>query len=226
MKNLLISFIILAAALTSTAVLSQGSGAKTERVTAPGPEKKEPKKETKGNIPAGYGELKWGARLNDAKSGVMGKMVYTDEKRKISTKEGDIEYLYGFFYVDPVIGGQAEPASGAVAADKQTAGEGEGGESSLFYVSVRFPYLTRAEVQKKIEEKYGAPTGEDIVKNQGAVIWDSEKTIIIMWVDNYEKASFCRKINYIGKEIAAKINDYQKKVFNQAEIEILKRLSL
>ncbi len=91
---------------------------------------------------------------------------------------------------------------------------------------MRFSYLLKDDVIKKIEGKYGSPTGEDLKNNQGAVIWDSEKTTIIMWVDRYEGKPFCKKINYIGKELANKINEYQKKVFNKKEIEILERLSL
>jgi hypothetical protein len=209
MKRVFISIIILLIAMTASAVLSQGAV---------------PSKEVKVNIPAGFGDMQWGSKINDAKSKTIGKIVYTDEKRKIISRDSDIEYLYGFFYIDPVLEAAEIPAAGSVKPDQNSSGES--GESALFYVSVRFPYLTRADVQKKIEDKYGAPTGEDVIRNQGAVIWDSEKTIIIMWVDNYENASFCKKINYIGKEIAGKINDYQKKVFNQNEIEILKKLSL
>ena len=221
MKRAFISFIIIVIAITAKSVFSQGTApVKESKIES----KTEPKKDIKVNIPAGFGDMQWGGKLNDAKSKVLGRIVYTDEKRKIISKDSDIEYLYGFFYIDPAVAGTVEPDAGGVTADKNASEDG--GESSLFYVSVRFPYLTRSDVQKKIADKYGAPTGEDIIKNQGAVIWDSEKTIIIMWVDNYENASFCRKINYIGKVIAGKINDYQKKVFNQAEIEILKKLSL
>ena len=86
--------------------------------------------------------------------------------------------------------------------------------------------LTIEDVRKKIEEKYGPPTGEDIKDNQGAIIWESEKTSIIMWIDRYEGRSFCKKINYVGKELAGKVNEYQKLIFNKSEIDILKRLSL
>ena len=62
--------------------------------------------------------------------------------------------------------------------------------------------------------------------NKGAIIWDSEKTTVIMWVDDYEKKPFCMKINYFSKEIAKEVNDYKKIIFNSNEIEVLKRLAL
>ena len=46
-----------------------------------------------------------------------------------------------------------------------------------------------------------------------------------MWVDNYEKNPFCRKITYIGKDIAKDVNEYQKKVFTAREMEILRTLN-
>jgi hypothetical protein len=81
------------------------------------------------------------------------------------------------------------------------------------------------DVRNKIQEKYGPPGGEAIEKNQGAYLWDSPKTTIIMWVDQYEKKPFCRKITYIGKEISREVNEYQKQIFNKNEIEILRTLN-
>ena len=98
-------------------------------------------------------------------------------------------------------------------------------EAKLYYVLVRFPYLHMDEVKKKIASKYGEPNGETIKNNQGALIWDFERTSIIMWVDDYEKNPFCRKITYIGKDLAKDVNDYQKKVFTSKEMEILRNLN-
>lgn len=208
MKRILTATLILSLSMINSTLHSQG--AQKER-------QKEQKAE-KTNIPAGFGDLQWGTSIDQSKSMVAGKIVYTDEKNRIISKDGDVEYLYGFFYMDPQL------IAGEGADDTQARGEFT--DPSLFYVSVRFPYLTKSDVQKKIEEQYGEPTGEDLINNQGAVIWDSEKTRIIMWVDNYEDRPFCKKINYVSKDIALKINDYQQRVFNRREIEILKRLSL
>jgi hypothetical protein len=120
-----------------------------------------------------------------------------------------MEYLYGFFYADPVLAQGGQPAS----------------EARLFYVAVQFPYLPMDQVRKKIEERYGPPNGENIKDNQGALVWDSAKTTVIMWVDRYEKKPFCRKINYVGKDLAREINEYQTMIFNKTELEILKKLN-
>ncbi|MCU0821778.1 MAG: hypothetical protein MUC95_04800, partial [Spirochaetes bacterium] len=90
MKKSMISLIIIIFALAATAVLSQGTTPKTDPKTAPKTEpaaepKPEPKKETKSKIPDGFGDMQWGGKLNDAKTRVTGRIVYTDEKRKIVT---------------------------------------------------------------------------------------------------------------------------------------------
>lgn len=166
-------------------------------------------KKTKTSLPEGYGNLKWGTLVSGAKGQIVGKIVFTDDKTVIRTKDGEIEYLYGFFYIDPAL----------IKGAKGTT------DGKLFYVSVTFPYLAMEDVRKKIEEKYGAATGENIRENQGALLWDSEKTTIVMWVDAYEDKPYCRKITYVGKEIAKEINEYQKKVFSKQELEILEKLS-
>ncbi len=206
MNRIHIFFVLLLSCAITSQVLSQG----TEPV--------EKKKEVKTNLPVGFGDIQWGTPIKEAKNKVIGKIVYTDDKRKVISKEGDIEYQYGFFFIDPAFSEQVSSNTPEEA--------GTSAEASLFYVSIRFSYLAKDDVLKKIQDKYGAPSGEDLVRNQGAIIWNSENTSIIMWVDSYEGKPFCKKINYISKEIAAKINEYQRKVFSAKEIEILKKLSI
>jgi len=45
-----------------------------------------------------------------------------------------------------------------------------------------------------------------------------------MWVDQYEKKPYSRKITYVGRELARDVNKYQEEVFSRTELEILKRL--
>jgi hypothetical protein len=193
---------------------------------------------SQGNID-GFGNIKWGSSINDIKTNVIGKIAYTDEKKVVISRDGDIEYLYGFFYksVETALPETPKnPASNVENPDsknKETVAVVKSGEpntktedSKLFYVSIRFPYLTKDEVKKKIEEKYGPSTGEDIKDNKGAIVWSSGTTTIIMWVDNYLKKPYCMKINYLSKEIVKEVNNYQKLIFNIKEIEVLKRLSL
>lgn len=188
--------------------------------------------DSQGSGPAGFGSLQWGSALSASKESVNGKITFIDEKRVIITREGDIEYRYGFFFRDPSIDGAKAPEkNGKKTADKaevkdDKAAQQEEPEAKLYYVLMRFPYLHMEEVKKKISEKYNRqPTGETLKDHQGALIWDFEKTSIIMWVDNYEKNPFCRKITYIGKDIAKDVNEYQKKVFTVREMEILRTLN-
>ncbi|MBN2041721.1 MAG: hypothetical protein JW864_16920 [Spirochaetes bacterium] len=169
----------------------------------------------------GFGSVKWGNSIEEVKGGIVGKIYYTDDKKVLISKDGDIEYLYGFFYIGPYAKNAELPSE-----DTRENKTEQVKNSRLFYVSVKFPYLAMSDVKKKIEEIYGPATGEDMKDNKGAIVWDSEKTTVIMWVDNYEKKPFCMKINYFSKEIAKEVNDYQNVIFNSNEIEILKRLSL
>ncbi|RPI90564.1 MAG: hypothetical protein EHM32_11410 [Spirochaetales bacterium] len=167
---------------------------------------------TAGKTIEGFNKTKWGDSLNSVKNNVLGKITYTDEKKIITSRDGDIEYIYGFF---------ARETAPAADTGDTTAAEIE---PRLYYVAVRFPYLAMDEVNRRIQDQYGPFTGETLKDNQGARIWDSEKTAVVMWVDRYEKKPYSRKITYVGKELAKDVNKYQEEVFSRAEIEILKRL--
>lgn len=182
--------------LYSIGLYAQGKGTKDSK--------------TSKNIPEGFGNVNWGTPVSAAKGQVLGKIIFSDDKKVIRSRDGDIEYLYGFFYIDPALMKGAPQGST---------------EGKLFYVSINFPYLLMDDVRKKIEAKYGTASGETIKNNQGALLWDSDKTTIILWVDEYEDKPYSRKITYVGREIAKEINEYQKKVFNQRELEILEKLS-
>jgi hypothetical protein len=189
--------------------------------------KEEPKKTsgTKTSIPDGYGGVKWGTLLSKAREGIAGKLVFTDEKTLIISRDGDLEYHYGFFYVDPAVSPvdkveEKKDKSGKGQA--QTQGQDEG---TLFFVSLKFPYLSMAEVRKKIEDKIGPATNDFLTKGQGAVAWDSDKTFVVMWVDRYRANSYCRRITYLSKDIAKELNNYQTRVFNKNELDLIMKLN-
>ncbi len=155
--------------------------------------------EKKGGV-EGYSKAKWGSAMAAAKNDLTGKIVYTDDKRVIQTRDGDITYSYGFFYKE-------KPGK-----DNKTEQE-----TRLFYVNVQFPYLSMQDVAKKLEAQYGAPTGDSVKNNSGAMIWEFEKTTIIMWVEQYEKKPFTKKITYMSKELTREISDYALELFNAGE---------
>lgn len=181
-------------------------------------------------LPGGYENVTWGTRLSEARSKIKGKLVFTDEKTLIiSRDEGteNLEYHYGFFYIDPAIeGGAAETKPADTTTGAKTAGQEKSDEGKLFFVEMKFPYLSMEEVQKKIESKYGTYTDKNLIKDQGAVAWNGENTIIIMWVDRYENKPFCRRITYVDKRITKELSDYQFRVFNTVELGILKKMGL
>lgn len=174
-------------------------------------------------IPAGYGEAQWGAYLTDTRDKISGRLIFTDDKAVIISRDGDLEYRYGFFYRDPLITGD-KPAIEATPETEAETPEVKD-EGTLFYVSLQFPYLDKDLVYNKIREKYGDHSSEDIRNNQGAMAWNSEKTIILMWIDQYENKPYCRRIVYFNKEIASQLKDYHQTIFHKREIDLIKQLN-
>lgn len=174
----------------------------------------------KGNtsLPNGYGDLSWGSYFSDAREKVKGTIVHHDENNRIVSREGEIKYIYGYFYPDP------EVVSGEVKDDEKDSTEKET-PARLYYVMIRFPYVSMPDVKKKMVDRYGQPQGESVRDNQGAYIWESDQTTVIMWVDSYNDKPYCRKITYMSKVIARDINEYRKVLFTSREREILRKLS-
>ncbi len=186
-------------------------------------------------LPVGYGDLTWGMYLSDTRPKIAGVLVYTDEKKIIVSKDGDLEYRYGFFYIDPAAAEDEVPVAGtevrtegtetATTEGTTTAAEEKKDEGKLFYVSLNFPYLDKDSVYNKIKKKYGNHSGENIKDNQGAIAWNSDETIVIMWVDRYKKKPYCRRVVYISKKISKELNDYTYKLFNKTEMDLIKKLN-
>jgi hypothetical protein len=169
------------------------------------------------NLPDGYGELAWGSDFLKVKESVKGKIVFAAENKTILSKDNEISYRYGFFYIDPV-------RTGDIPEDKAEDYEHDPKQAKLFYTMIEFPYLSLKDVRKKMSEKYGEPTGDNISNNRGALVWESEKNIIVVWVDEYEKRPFSRRITYYSKDIAKQLKDYLYKIFNSKEIDVIKKM--
>jgi hypothetical protein len=167
-------------------------------------------------IPDGYGELTWGTALKDARDKIKGKIYFTDDEKVIQTKDGNLSYHYGFLHLDMTL---------LPKTDDKEPQKVEEANGKLFYVALKFPYLAYEDVKKKITERYGESTFDNVKKNHGYVTWVSEKTILILWVDQYEKKPFCRRITYISKDIVKELNDYVEKIFTKPEIEVLQKLT-
>ncbi len=196
---------------------------KTENKDAASPESKDGQIE---KIPDGYGNVTWGMYLSDVRDKISGILTYTDEKTILISKDKEMQFYYGFFYKEPSTEAAAvKKEETTPPADKQPETTQEKDEGKLFYVSMNFPYLDKDKVYEKIEKKYGKHTGENIKDNQGAIAWDSTNTVVIMWVDRYEKKPFCRKIIYISKPISKELNEYTGTIFNKTEIDLLKKMN-
>lgn len=193
----------------------------TNEEPKPTEEKTEEKTEVKNtaNLPDGFENLAWGSVFENVKNSVKGKLLFADDNKLIVSKDIEITYKYGFFYKDPEVMQGKKDSSAEDTTDAE-----KGSEARLFFVAVEFPYLPLKDVREKTISKYGPPTIESINKNKGALVWESEKTTVIMWVDSYEKKPFCRKINYISKEISKELGDYHYRIFNSTEISVLNGL--
>ncbi len=190
------------------------------------------KEDTASKIPQGYGEIAWGTYLSDALEKIKGKLSYTDKKKIIISKDGYLTYHYGFFYPDPAMT-KEDRFLREYNSDKNTNGDNDGtaseekeykDEGKLFYVSLKFPYLSEKTVFEKIKAKYGKPSRENIKKNRGAYVWESDKTLLVMWVDDYEKKPFCGRIIFMSREIAKNLNKYTHDMFYKKELELIKTL--
>ena len=178
------------------------------------------------SIPSGYNNIGWGTRLSDARNRIRGKFVFSDDRTLIISREENmenLEYYYGFFYIDPAVESGVEGEKPAV---NEPAGQEKATEGKLFYVEVKFPYLAMEDVQKKISDAYGTYTDKNMINFQGALAWKGESTIIIMWVDRYENKPYCRKITYIDSKITKELSDYRFRVFKNTELAILKKMSM
>jgi hypothetical protein len=217
--------------------------------TAKKDETKEPEKkgDTIEKIPDGYGNLTWGMYLSEAKPKIS-NINYTDEKKVIIANDGELQYYYGFFYKQPSAEKKeitpaenkesktadkkdikkVEPVPGKEipAKDEKKETEQEKDEGRLFYVSINFPYLDKDKIYEKIQKKYGKHSKENIKENQGALAWDSDNTVIIMWIDQYNRKPYCKKIIYISKKISAELNEYTYSILNKTELEVYNKINL
>ena len=182
-------------------------GAKTEEPAAVTETDKKENTKANNQLPAGYAETAWNEEYKTVKDKIKGKIVYSDEDRIIISKENGLTYKYGFFYIDP---------------EKVKDMPNAGNPARLFYCVIEFPYIAMDEIKNKVKEKYGEPVGENVKRNKGAVYWDSEKTSVVIWVDEYEKKPYSRKIIYFSKDIINELKDYKFRLFNQKELEVIK----
>jgi len=211
---------------------------------------KEPDKkdEKTAKLPDGYGNLTWGMYLSEVKDKINGILSYTDEKTVIVSKDGELYYYYGFFYKQPTAEKAdiipPEPKDNKTTDNKDLKKEEqvpgketpakeekkdiiqEKDEGKLFYVSINFPYLDKDKIYEKIYKRYGRHTGENIKENQGALVWDSDNTVVIMWIDQYNKKPYCKKILYISKKITLELNEYTNSILNKTELEVYKKINL
>lgn len=189
------------------------------------------------------GSVAWGARFETVKDNVKGALEYYKKDRIIVSREGEITYTYGFFYADPEVIGEPEAAEEAQTEEQQENQDNQDNqgnqtddetenqadqagpyEPQYSYVVMQFPYLAMDDIRAKYVEKYGEPASELVEDNKGVIVWEFNNTMITMWIDEYERKPYCKKINYLSKSFTEKLKQYKNQVFNKKEIETLNRI--
>jgi len=203
MKKYLTIIMIIAAATT---LFSQG----TPQGTQQGREA--------AKLPEGYGNARWGAAMDAVKTNIIGKITYTDDEKVIITKDEHIEYTYGFFYMDP------QKIAGPETVNNNPNNQ-ETPSGILYYVSVKFPYLPIEQVRNKLETQYGVVTIDNVSKGRGIIGWSNDKTIAIIYVNEYEGKQYAARVIYVSTETIKQVNDYETSVFNRTEIETIRGLT-
>ena len=136
-----------------------------------------------GSVGEGFGSVAWGSAYQTVRENISGSLKYTDENKLIISQDGELTYSYGFFYRDPAVTGNADPAPSVQPGAGANAQPSEGEEGKLFFVKVEFPYLAYEDVRAKYIERFGDPQGSTVEKNRGVVLWENEKTMVVVWVD-------------------------------------------
>lgn len=166
-------------------------------------------------IPSGYSGATWGSSFDEVKKNIKGKLIYLKQNNIIITKDGEITYYYGFLFEDPE----------KVGVEKTEDGEEKENTAKFFFTSVEFPYAKMEAIKKKFIDKFGQPTKESIKRNKGAFVWESESTIVIVWVDSYENEPFVKRVTYISKTVSGDLKKYYYKIFNQDQINVMNTLT-
>lgn len=215
-----IAFLLIAVLVIPLSAQDKKNASKTE-------DKKAVKEDKKINtkVEDGFEGAQWNKLLSEIQSSIKGRLQYTDNKTIIISRDGEVEYTYGFFYIEPE---KEEDTAGKEKTDKTDKGEKKADEKKadegkLFYVSVGFPYVPVKEVRIRME-KYGDPTDERIVDKKGVIAWNGNKTIIMMMVDQYRNESYCRRIVYVNKEIIEDVKKEKERIFRKTEREVLEKL--
>ena len=163
-------------------------------------------------LPTGYGNATWGTSIDGVKSAILGRLVFSDDETIIISRDGNLEYTYGFFYTDP-------------QKVERPANAQEAPNSILYYVAIRFPYIPIDQVRAKFEAQYGAITIDNVSKNRGVIGWLTDETLALVYIDEYEDKQYAARITYVSRNIIKQVNEYVSNVFNQTEIDVMKGLT-
>ena len=208
------------------------------------PQENANQEETKPSLD-GFGEIAWetsygevlerfNTLIQNATPEEQIEIVNEREEEALLVKRNDVLYMYRF-YKTPQLVLDLDPQRATAEIDPETQQVNYKSVGTLYGVSSMFNYVPTAEVQNKLEQKYGKPQKrifEDEGKTSGAIVWDLSTIeeeepkggIIILWVENYKNSNFTRKIDYTSTKLKQKIETEYDLFFTAEESKIIDKL--
>ncbi len=198
----------------------------------------------------GFAHFVWGENYKTVEEKLIGKLKYKQDGEFIYSDLGEFTIKYGFFRDEnqPVHKTNApNPANNSntpqkpeVNQDPKSAGKPDQKQfmtddeirqkqmnenARLFFVTLELPYILSEKIEQRVAAKLGSSKGRQVEKNRGLVWWETEQTLIIVWMDAVEGKSYTRKVDFIGKKIRDEIRKKQQEIDEKKQRSVLKDLN-
>lgn len=195
---------------------------------------------------SGFAGSNWGDAFVEVKKGALGKVKAIQEGEFILTSYKEFHIRYGFYREElkvsakPANNGNSNPQQNAntqptnmsdsdrqkeLMSDRERREKAQNDSARLFYVTLELPYIASEKIEKKLEAKLGQSKGRQVSQKRGLVWWETDKTLVILWLDAVNGNSYTRKIDFIGKEIRDEINRKQQSRDRKRENNVVKGLN-
>lgn len=138
--------------------------------------------------------------------------------RYLLIKRNDITYRYNFYKT---------PYPVAKLQNHQLSKEEHDQRPALLYqVKVMIPFIDSQMINDKLTRNYGRRTKSTVDEKtkRGVDIWEKEGGFIFQWYEPYKEKPYTRTIDYLSKEMSARIMNEFEDYFDASEKELLRKL--
>ncbi len=150
---------------------------------------------------------KWGEKFSEIKKRLK-NIKYEDTNKRIVYVKNFIVFTLGFFPFTEVektdLQKSQVSSSNQQNETKEEAKQKE--EGLLYYINLSFPLTEAYEIIKKYNQQYGVPKQ----KEENFILWETNDTVIYLWLEKYNNSLFSRRVDFISKELSNKIKEYIK----------------